>query len=214
GLRISCNGVFCTEREGFFMDRDMQKIRLEGLRTGTNHLRLTGCYLQKMELEDIYIIGDFGVSTERVITRERKVLHFGDWCLQGYYHYPGSIVYHFSVPKPEFAGKRIVLRMGDYRGTLAKVCINGKPAGALIGKAYDRLEIGKYLTAQENTLDIEIVGSPRNMMGPFHQSYTGCSRISWADFRTEGRFHCDGYVLEPYGLMGQITVLEEEENDC
>ena len=60
-------------------------------------------------------------------------------------------------------------------------------------------------------LEIEVSGSPRNMFGPFHQSYTGCSRISWADFRTEGMFHTDGKVLEPYGMMGQSYICEYEE---
>ena len=46
------------------------------------------------------------------------------------------------------------------------------------------------------------------MFGPFHQAYTGCTRISWKDFRTEGMYHCSGYVLEPYGLMEQITLYE------
>ena len=59
---------------------------------------------------------------------------------------------------------------------------------------------------KENSVELCVVGSPRNMFGPFHQTYTGCSRISWEDFRTTGRFYTPDYVLEPYGLMGQITI--------
>lgn len=85
GLRIYCNGYLCGEAsDGFFMDRDMRRIPLSHLKKGENHLLVSGNYRNNMELEDIYIIGDFAVSPERKITRERGTLHLGDWCLQGY----------------------------------------------------------------------------------------------------------------------------------
>ncbi len=69
-----------------------------------------------------------------------------------------------------------------------------------------QVDITDYLLDRENTIELCVVGSPRNMFGPFHQTYTGCSRISWEDFRTTGRFYTSDYVLKPYGLMGQITI--------
>ena len=71
-------------------------------------------------------------------------------------------------------------------------------------------EVQGYFDKEENLLELEIVGSPRNMFGPFHRAYTGCSRISWADFRTEGRFHTDG-VLKPYGIFEQSYICEYKE---
>ncbi|MCD7745182.1 MAG: hypothetical protein LUI13_07895 [Lachnospiraceae bacterium] len=117
------------------------------------------------------------------------------------------MIYHFRVPGALAKSGRLLLQMGEYRGTLIKIRINGKPAANLVGNAFGRPDLTEYLNLPMNDLEIEVVGSPRNMMGPFHQAYTGCSRISWEDFRTEGRFHCDDYVLEPYGLMGQIAIV-------
>ena len=75
-----------------------------------------------------------------------------------------------------------------------------------MGNTEKELDITEYLENKTNTLELCVVGSPRNLFGPFHQTYTGCSRISWADFRTEGRFYTPEYVLEPYGLFGQIVI--------
>ena len=205
---VTCNGMGCELADGYFMDRDMKKIRLNGLKTGKNILEITGKYSRKVELEDSYIIGDFGVNPQRAITAEPERIHFGDWCFQGYYHYAGSMVYHFDLPGKMKDSKRIILHLGQYRGTLAGILVNGKKAGYLMGKCYRDLDITDHLGEKENHLDIEVVGSPRNMFGPFHQAYTGCTRISWKDFRTEGMYHCSGYVLEPYGLMEQITLYE------
>ncbi|MDD3140081.1 MAG: hypothetical protein PHX08_14035, partial [Lachnospiraceae bacterium] len=62
-------------------------------------------------------------------------------------------------------------------------------------------------------MEIEVVGSLRNMFGPFHQTYTGCSRISWEDFRTQGKYFTNEYTLQPYGIFSQVFLIEEGEND-
>ena len=96
--------------------------------------------------------------------------------------------------------------MGEYRATVTEVRINGKHAGILMGNTKRELDITEWMEKQGNHLEICVTGSPRNLFGPFHQTYTGCSRISWADFRTEGSFYTSEYVLEPYGIMGQIII--------
>jgi len=107
--------------------------------------------------------------------------------------------------------KQVLLHLGEWRGTLLKVRVNGKEAGFHFEKKNCVTDVTGLFEKEENTLEIEVSGSPRNMFGPFHQSYTGCSRISWADFRTEGMFHTDGKVLKPYGMMGQSYICEYEE---
>lgn len=191
---------------GFFIDHGMEKWEIERLAPGIHKLIITGNYTEELELEDCYLIGDFAVDTQRRICKERDRIHFGDWTSQGYFHYPGSLVYEFSLPPKEQDQKRYVLKLGEHRATLVSVTVNGKMAGILMGNTEKKLEITDYLENETNTLELCVVGSPRNLFGPFHQSYTGCSRISWADFRTEGRFYTQEYVLEPYGLFGQIYI--------
>ena len=74
------------------------------------------------------------------------------------------------------------------------------------------LDLAQQIRETENAIDIRLVGTNRNLFGPFHQTYTDCTRISWADFRTEGILYTPDYVLHPYGLMSQVKLLSGEEN--
>ena len=149
------------------------------------------------------------MDNARRIVREPEQLHFGDWCFQGYPHYSGGMTYRFKRPDPP-ANRRIVLKLGRYEGVLVEVRINGVRADVLFGACRRESDLTPLLRPSDNLLELCVVGSPRNLLGPFHRAYDGCSRISWEDFRTEGRWHCDGYTLKPYGLMGQITLKEED----
>lgn len=210
GLEVIFDGMPCEPEEGWFMDRDMKRFHIPAMEKGIHRITIQGLYSQDRELEDVYLAGNFGVDLHGAIVGEPSKLYFGDWALQGYANYPGSMIYRFPVPEIR-SEKRQILHIGKWEGTLLKVRINGEEAGIIIEKKCSQLEVSGRLDQEENLLEIEVVGSPRNMFGPFHQSYTGCSRISWADFRTEGLFHTDSRVLKPYGLMEQCYICEYEE---
>lgn len=210
GLQVEFDGSPCEMEEGWFLDREMKKFCLPCLEKGTHVITIQGLYSQERELEDVYICGNFGVDLQGAIIREPGKLYFNDWCMQGYANYPGGMVYRFHVPAINENTKQI-LRIGKWEGTLLKVRINGEEAGAIIQKNCCELDVSRMFDREDNLLEIEVVGSPRNMFGPFHQAYTGCSRISWADFRTEGIFHTDSRILKPYGLMEQCYICKYEE---
>ena len=205
-LRLSCNGIPCSLTEEWFSDRAMKCFALPKLQLGENTLILSGVYTLDRELEDMFLIGDFGVTPGRALTGEPKRLRFGDWCLQGYLHYPGSMVYSFDLPPYTPNGKSVILTMGEYKATLAEVFVNGGSAGVLFGKGRNTLDITPFLKEEANKLELKLVGSPRNMYGPFHRPDNSCSRISWEDFRPEGTARCDDYLLTPYGILGQIIL--------
>ena len=209
GLRVQLNGSDCTPTGEWFLDRSIDCFALEGLKPGVNTVSISGLYTDKRELEEVYLLGDFAVDNARRIVREPERLHFGDWCFQGYPHYSGGMIYRFRLPDPP-ANRRIVLKMGSYEGVLTEVRVNGARADVLFGACRRESDLTPLLRASDNLLELCVVGSPRNLLGPFHRAYDGCSRISWEDFRTEGRWHCDGYTLKPYGLMCQITLREED----
>ena len=116
------------------------------------------------------------------------------------------MVYTFGLPGFTPNGKSVILNMGEYRASLIEVFVNGISAGVFFGRCRSSMDITPLLHQDGNILEIKVVGSPRNMYGPFHHPDNSCSRISWADFRTEGPDHCDNYILEPYGIMGQIIL--------
>lgn len=211
-LEVLCNGQPCRMDGGWYVDRAIRTIPLPQLVRGENVIRIRGLYRGDMELEDLFVIGDFAVSPARELVEEPDRLHFGDWCTQGYFHYAGDMIYHFTAPAYRPEDGRVVLALGDYSAALAEITVNGQTAGHLFGKGYSTLDITALLRETENAIDIRLVGTNRNLFGPFHQTYTDCTRISWADFRTEGILYTPDYVLHPYGLMSQVKLLSGEEN--
>lgn len=209
-FNVYLNGRLCElDLKAYFIDKSIGKIQLKDIEIGENELILECLYTHEMELEDIYLTGDFGVSLQRSVIAEQETLQFGDWCMQGYMYYPGNMVYHFELNDFEMRESNIILQMNQYEATLLEVRINGQTAGHMMGKSCHKLNITEYLYKGDNKIDIEVAGSLRNMLGPFHQKYTGCSRISWADFRTTGSLYTPQYVLKPYGLYDPILLYEE-----
>ena len=210
GLEILCNGLPCQEDGGWYVDKAIRTLALPSLVPGENLIQIRGGYRGHLELEDLFLLGNFGVNMDREIIREPRVLHFGDWCLQGYPYYPGDMIYHFTAPAYHSGDGKILLTLGEYSAALSQITVNGQDAGCLFGRGYNKLDITHLLKEEENSIDIRLVGTPRNLFGPFHQTYTGCTRISWADFRTEGILYTPDYVLKPYGLLEQIKLIRNE----
>jgi len=203
---VQCNGVPCPrDLNDYFWDPSIEKIQLTGLNPGENRVVLTCAYKNRMELENIYIIGDFGVSIDRKIIQEPATLHLGDWCLQGYPFYAGGIVYHFSSEVEEI-GTQANLRLGHCHSAITEVRINGEQAGVIPWQAADGLDVTELLQIGTNAVDIEVAATPRNLFGPFHKKYDNCARNDSADFQCEGNAYSEEYLLKPYGLVHPVVI--------
>ncbi|AIQ51388.1 glycosyl hydrolase [Paenibacillus sp. FSL R7-0331] len=197
--------------DGWFLDRSINKVLLPRMKSGLNTLTISCSYMNDMEVEDCYLIGDFGVSPDRRIVQEKETLRFGDWCLQGYLHYCGSITYHLEYDHLIQTEKNesIILELGDYKAVTVNVRVNGQHAGYIPWRAAKRLDISKLIVSGINTIDIEVVGSPRNMLGPLHQAGTDYNWKEWWDYRRTGQEYTPDYVLTPYGLLGQVHIYRQ-----
>jgi hypothetical protein len=147
---------------GWYLDRAMTRVALPRLKAGENVLVLACAYTNYMELEDCYLLGDFGVSLAREIIDEPARLHFSDWTGQGYPHYAGS------MDLPRQPGVR------DRAGTNARkstwhtppwmaVHVNGKPAAHSWRWPTDWTS---PCCSEPGTGWTRVVGSPRNMPRP------------------------------------------------
>ena len=203
-MKISCNHVPCNHTSGWFKDRSIRCTRLEGLREGENEILLEIDYTHDMELEDVYIIGDFAVDACGRIAAEPGKLRFGDWCLQGYPHYAGSMIYHFAFNADSGRAK---LRLGEVHAALVIARVNGDAPIYIPWRAANDVPV--QLLDGENHIELEVVGTNRNLLGPLHQPYQLCSRIDWRDFRTEDGMNSEDMVLVPCGIFGQCYLLRD-----
>jgi hypothetical protein len=208
-FRIILNGMEVSNvSTGWFVDRSMDCVALPGVRQGDNELELNCAYNQAMEIEDCYLIGDFGVNLTRSIVSEPEALRVGDWCLQGYYHYNGSMIYHLNHHHDLNDEGKAILLLGDFSAVTVEIRVNGVTAGHVPWKAADGVDLTPYLNAGLNALEVEVMGSPRNMLGPFHEARgRRQATTGWDSFRREGKDFTPDYVVQPYGLLGQIKIV-------
>lgn len=208
-FRIRLNGrEVRNEPQGWFVDRSFDQVLLPGVSTGFNLLELSCAYDQSMEIEDCYLIGSFAVTPDRALTQEPQLLQAGDWGQQGYLHYNGSMIYHAAYTHREAPGTRTLLRLGDYSAVTVEVRVNGRTAGHVPWKAADGVDLTACLREGDNALEIEVMGSPRNMFGPFHQAGGDTQTTSWESFRCEGDAFTPAYHTQPYGLFGQAKIVQ------
>ena len=95
-----------------------------------------------MEIENIYLLGDFGVVSETPFTKsERKAIitegpfvitecpteiNSKDFATNGFLFFAGSMTVSQKVNITKEKGKRVVLALGKQNAPLIKVYVNGK----------------------------------------------------------------------------------------
>jgi len=204
-FEIALNGQAVDNTpSGWYLDRSFHRVRLPHLREGTNEIALRRAYTNHMELEDCFLLGDFGVTPERVIVAEPDRLHLGDWTMQGYLHYAGSMVYHGQIEFAPEGDEKVLLVLGEYQGVDVAVRVNGALAGHMPWRSVTELELTPYLAPGLNNVDIEVVGSPRNMLGPLHLAPGHEPWTDWRSFRRTDETYTPDYVVQPWGLFGQV----------
>ncbi len=206
----SLNGIPVTSHpKGHFLDKAFSVLSLPLVITGKNTLELSCRYLNAMEIEDCYLIGAFHVDTERRIKKEIPRLSLGDWTLQGYFHYAGSMRYRYCYYHKPKEGIRVKLQIPAFLATCLRVDVN-EDSYALPWHTEEPLDIHESLKPGENTLVIEVFSSPRNLLGPFHLASGKKRTTNDAAFRTRGREHTSNYNVQPYGLCQAPRLIMEE----
>jgi len=204
--RITLNGRDLTadQDEGWWIDNSFKRIRVPPsfLRYGENELVLSTCYGPDHGLEAVYLTGEFGATRESgrpVITSLPTSLRLGDWTEQGFPHYSGSITYVADIDMPARKEERLFLELPGWEGVLSKVRVNGKDAGLIAWPPWE-VEITGCIAPGKNRLEIEIVASRRNILGPLHLAEVYPPWTGPAQFETSGDKWTDDYVKIPYGL--------------
>jgi hypothetical protein len=100
------------------------------------------------------------------------------------------------------------LVLGERSAISVAIHVNGVLVGHVPWEAANGLDLTPHLLPGENEVGIEVVGSPRNMLGPLHRWSGYEPGTSWASFRTEGAAYTSEYVLQPFGLFGQVRIVQ------
>lgn len=204
--KVFVNGELIKSKpDGWFVDKCMGRLDMPKLKKGINTITLELPYMSSTELENIFLIGDFGVTPDRRIIAEPEKLSLGDWGLQGYYHYHAGIKYFYSMTYKKDMGTDILLDMGKYNDVVSVIRINGNET-IVPWKAKSRVQIGNMLTEGENRIEIEVMSAPRNMFGPFHLADSKEKWTSSEAFHPSSGLYTSHYITYPWGLMEQVCI--------
>ena len=151
---------------GNYVDIKIRTVPLPMIEKGANVLDITWPFGKTTNLENVFILGDFGVKVlgeKAVLTEKPAALHFGDICTQGFPFYGGAVRYRF---KASAKGGKLTLRVSDYMGALVKVYIDGKAVGRIICPPYEFTAEG--LADGTHEVELELFGHRYNTFGPVH----------------------------------------------
>ncbi|MBQ6246472.1 MAG: hypothetical protein IJK04_06380, partial [Kiritimatiellae bacterium] len=205
---------------GWWTDKSLRKIRLDPslLHKGINTIRASLDFSEDFPgLEIVYLLGTFGTSASadgRVsLTKAPETLEIGDWCPQGLTFYAGHVGY-VSTIRPTFEkGQRVVVKVGDYRGSAVRVLVDGRPAG-ITAWGTGEVDVTDFVASgKASELVIEVLGNRRNSHGALHwheqwPGWHGPNTFEHYDDHPE--WWKDGYNLVPAGLMEAPSLLVRE----
>ncbi len=209
--RLKVNEIeISTETSEYHWDKKFGKIDISKVvKLGENSIELTTDYCYGIDIEDIYLIGNFALSQKGYKTyslvSEPLELQSGSWVYQGYPFYAGNMVYKAEFSLSTLAERRIVLRLENPKGTLFNVAVNGQKTEAIITEPWE-IDITESCVEGKNKLAIEVVGSLRNTFGPLHHRALSPGWCGPGQFVDRNNW-IDSYQFEDYGLLDGAKIL-------
>lgn len=187
----------------YWLDPAIRRIQVLAnlLKTGSNQIELAVNFGADVDLEAIYLLGNFGVYYRDPITATLGTLperiEATDLCEQGLPHYTGGITYSLALSNSSSPRK---LEFGDFGGAALAVKTDGSskticfpPYQAQIPAGVDQAEVTVWLTR-------------RNLFGPMHLIPAEQSQTGPDSFRSTGNDYQDSPVLTASGLLIEPTL--------
>lgn len=243
-FNILINGTEVDKTDcGYFIDKSFRKIRVDkyfGL--GKNIIEIECDFKQSdvvyeniekamifesernkltydIEIEPIYLVGDFEVSTDGEfealdkksvrysgafkICKPKKTLIPQNLEKNGFPFFAGSITLEKTITVDDI-NQKIVF---DKKGTnVIMVSVNDREAGTLLWNPTE-LDLSDYLTIGENTIKVTLINNLRNMLGPHHLEQGESCYVSVSAFYKENRLWAslpewnDDYCLVEFGIF-------------
>ena len=186
--------------EGYYVDKAISKIRLSGIKSGKNTLKVKLPYLRRGSLEWMYLLGKFGVrlrGAEKTVTAMPDKIGFGSVTHQGFPFYGGNIVYKLPIKTEEKCD--VSVKANAYRGALIKSRIDSGEEKYTVFAPYetkfDEVKAGSHM------LNIKLFGNRHNTFAPIHNANTATYYFGPDSFRSSGDAFGYEYFIKDFGIM-------------
>ena len=198
--KILFNGFeVAKELCGNYVDISIFKIKLPDIVKGENTLEMTYAYGEKTDIENVFILGDFGVKvngTEKTVVPLPKKIGFGDITSQGFPFYGDNITYKF---KAESSNGKLRICSSWYRGAMISVKVDGEEKGNIVYPPYALAVDG--LPDGEHDVELTLYTHRYNTFGPLHLVNVAERWHGPDAWRSKNNNWCYEYVLRPVGIL-------------
>ena len=197
----------------WWLDRSFAVLQIgPHLKAGDNTLSVTANPMSVYaEIEPVYILGDFNLQPAEKGWQivPPGPLQPGSWKNQGLPLYGFGVRYvkNFNLAK---TGNRFELQLGNWKGTVSAVKVNGQAAGIIFSEP-NTLDITKYLRKGNNRVEVEVTGSLKNLLGPHHNSPKPGMVGPGHWWNIKSYPPGSAYDTYDYGLMSDFELLRYEE---
>ena len=214
---VTCNGnPISTATDEWWLDKAFGKLDISSAaRVGENEVTIKASPLTIYhELEAAFVIGAFSLEPAEkgfVIAPDRE-LKPGPWNEQGAPLYGGGVVYGQRFDLDGKSGRYWVVLTG-WRGSVAKVRVNGQPAGAIWHQPW-ACDVTDLIQPGENEIEVEVIGTLKNTLGPHHGNPgLGSAWPSmWDNAPEQGPPAGKAYSTVGYGLLGPFDLFRHERS--
>ena len=195
---IRVNGIHVPPvGNGWYVDRDIRTVSLPDFAPGENLLEIAVPIGPRTNLENFYLLGDFGVrigGTVKTLTEPVRKIGWGDIASQGLPFYTGNLTYRTKVR----SWGDFTVRVPQYRGGLVKILVDGKDCGNI---AFSPYTLRVRCVPGEHVVEWKLYGTRQNGFAQLHHTqgvYFYQSPNSW---RSAGDLWSYEYRLKPAGIL-------------
>jgi hypothetical protein len=180
---ITCNGQPVKALpENWWLDKAFSRIAIaSAAHTGENVVSIKASpFTIFHELEPAYLLGDFalkptdkgfvviadhaltlGTTSQATATASRT-----GWNLQGHPFYSAGVSYQERFDVDKRMG-RFMVSLPNWYGSVAKVTVNGRPAGFIDEPPWE-CDVTKCIKRGQNDVAVTVIGTLKNTLGPHH----------------------------------------------
>lgn len=205
--KIYVDGVEVPDvHTGWYVDHSIYTVALPDMGAGTHCLQVEIPYNSKVNIECLFLLGDFSVEVEgsrQILSAAKKCAAFSDITRQGLPFYGGNVTYRIPVTS---TGGEVVIRASMYRAPVMKVAVDGVEKGHLVFAPYE-VNLG-VLEAGEHMVELTVFGNRVNTFGTVHncnQTEDWFGPNAWRTVDDEWAYE---YQLRPTGLLKAPVVTE------
>lgn len=198
GAQITWNGenVAMTGKD-WYVDKEIHVETLGALKAGQNELILKMPFGPGSNVEDCYLLGDFGVRIAgdvAYICRPAQKLGYGDLCAQGLPFYGGCVEYSTQI---DTQAGTVEIEVPEYYAALLEIDLDGVKQDVFAEPYAVRFE---NVAAGTHSLKITAYGTRINTFGQLHNCNRKEEYFGPKSYRTSGKNWSYVYQFRKTGI--------------